>query len=377
MKSFFLILLSFLGSIQVALAAEEWERAIEPRDWQFPRDHGAHPDFKTEWWYFTGNLQSDDPNQKGDFGYQLTIFRQGIFRHPQQTQSQQKSQWALHDLFFGHFTMSDLRKGKFLFSEKVDRGALDQAFSREGKMDVKLREWKIQALTPPPHESYRLSASEADRSLDLIVTAEKPLILEGDRGLSHKGPEAGNASYYYSYPRLRTEGSLRIGDRVIPVHGESWFDHEFSTSSLGPDQIGWDWFSLQLSNHEELMLYCMRKKDGSYDLTSAGSWIDTNGQKSDLHQNDFSIQILSHWKSSATGGLYPSKWRILIPSKKLVLIISPRLADQELRLSELGNLSYWEGASAGEGTLDGNAIQALGYVELTGYTGSLERGLKK
>ncbi len=353
--------------------AGDWQRATQPLDWQFPRDHGAHPDYKTEWWYFTGNLQDDDPSTHADFGYQLTIFRQGIVLHPRQTHSQ----WAARDLFFGHFTISDLAHRAFYFSEKTDRGALGQAFAHQGSMNVKLREWRIQFLSPEPHASYRLYASEHDRSIDLIVTADKPLILEGEHGLSHKGPVVGNSSHYYSYTRLLTTGTIRLGDRTTHVHGESWFDHEFSTSSLGPDQIGWDWFCLQLDNRQELMLYCMRKKDGSYDLTSAGSWIDAGGQKSGLHQNDFSIQCLSHWKSPQTGGLYPAKWRIQIPSKKLDLIVTPRLADQELRMSELGNLSYWEGTSAGAGTLDGKPVKALGYVELTGYAGSLEQGLKK
>jgi predicted secreted hydrolase len=244
-------------------------------------------------------------------------------------------------------------------------------------MDVRLREWRIQSLTPPPHEAYQLSANESDHAIDLTVTAGKPLILEGEHGLSLKGPEPGNASYYYSYPRLRTEGTLRIGNLTTHVHGESWFDHEFSTSSLGKNQVGWDWFCIQLDDQQELMLYCMRTQDGHYDETSSGSWIDAKGQQSPLSKNDFSIQCLSHWKSPHTGGIYPSQWRILIPSRRLDLIITPRLLDQELRLTELGNLSYWEGASSGKGMLDGRPVTSLGYVELTGYVGSLDQGLKR
>ncbi|MCE0483599.1 MAG: carotenoid 1,2-hydratase [Methylacidiphilales bacterium] len=348
-------------------APDIWQRAIGPWAWSFPRDHGAHPCFKTEWWYFTGNLQ--DGSQR-KFGYQLTIFRQGI----QFTPAQAHSQWAVRDFYFGHFTISDIAAGKFHVAERVTRGALGEAKAATGHMDVALGPWSI---TQDDHEQIRLSARDSGSAIDFIAKPLKPIVLEGVNGLSRKADGPGQASYYYSYPRLATTGRLRVGDTDFTVSGLSWFDHEFSTSSLGPKQAGWDWFCLQLDNHEEIMLYAMRDLSGSIDPVSEGTWVRADGTSERLVPGSFSIAKLGAWRSPATGAVYPAGWRIEVPGHHADFTVSPAMADQELHLAKMGALDYWEGACTIRGTLSGAAVAGAGYTELTGYTGALQAGLKE
>lgn len=361
MKPFFFALIVL--SLPAAKAAPEsdWLRAIEPRAWLFPRDHGAHPEFKTEWWYFTGNLANAENRP---YGFQLTIFRQGLQRQPLQTDSQ----WAMRDFYFGHFTITDIADNQFRAREKVDRGSLQGSGASEKEMKVWLRNWSISSIGK---DVYHLSANEPDLGLDVDVRALKPLVLEGKDGLSQKAPSVGNASYYYSYPRMATQGKVRWDDKTDVVQGLSWFDHEFSTSSLSAEQAGWDWFCLQLNSNEELMLYCMRRKDGSIDVTSSGTFISAQNQKMDLHREDFVVEPLAHWRSPHSGALYPSRWRIQVPKLKLILEIEPRIADQELNLTGMGTISYWEGACAVHGTREGMPVKGFGYTELTGYAKAL------
>lgn len=362
-----IFLVVFLLGLISAPASDDWMRAVEPRAWLFPRDHGAHPEFKTEWWYFTGNLENE---QKQPYGYQFTIFRQGVIRDPQQ----KRSAWAMRDFFFGHFTVSDLTRSKFYFAEKVARPALGLAGASTENMTVWLQDWRIDPVAP---ESYRLRAQAGDRAIDLLLTPSKPLVLQGDRGLSQKAVGLGNASHYYSYPRLQTQGTLTLQGQTHRLTGQSWFDHEFSTSALGPQQVGWDWFSLQFDQGAELMLYGMRNRDGTFDLTSRGAWLSADGKKHDLLAQDFTIQATAWWQSPATKGRYPARWNLLIPKLGLSLEVEPRLADQELRLKELGDLSYWEGSCRVTGTEAGKKINGVGYVELTGYAKPLGSGMKE
>jgi predicted secreted hydrolase len=351
--------------LALGLPAEPWQRADGPWAWSFPRDHGAHPSFQTEWWYFTGNVQDAHQHR---FGYQLTLFRQGVQFKP----AQPNSQWGVRDFYFGHFTISDLATGRFHVEERVSRGALGEATDR---MDVKLGSWTIQQQGA--QEDYKLSAHAADLDLNLEEHPLKPLVLEGLHGLSQKDRGQGEASYYYSYPRLATTGELRIGDTTYPVTGLSWFDHEFSTGSLGKDQVGWDWFCLQLDNHEEVMLYVMRDKSGAMDPVSEGTWVRADGGSDRLPPGSFTVQKTRTWTSPATGAIYPAGWHIVIPAHQADLTVSPALADQELRLSKMGNLDYWEGACTTSGTIDKAQVTGVGYTELTGYAGALRAGFEK
>ncbi len=346
-------------------AADPWQRAIGPWTWSFPRDHGAHPAFKSEWWYFTGNLR--DARQRR-FGYQLTIFRQGVQFVPAQT----GSRWAVRDFYFGHFAISDIDAGQFHVREKISRGALGEAQAATGKMNVALGNWTI---VQGADEKIRLTAHEPGMAIDFEARPLKPLVLEGVAGLSRKADGVGQASYYYSYPRLATTGRIELEGAAFDVSGLSWFDHEFSTSSLSPDEAGWDWFCVQLDDHEELMLYAMRDKSGALDPASEGTWIAADGTAQRLPPGSFSIARLGSWHSAASGATYPAGWRVLVPGHQADLTISPALADQELRLEKMGALDYWEGACATRGTVNGRGVTGEGYTELTGYAGALQTGL--
>jgi predicted secreted hydrolase len=345
-----------------------WQRAIGPWAWQFPRDHGAHPNFKTEWWYFTGNLQ--DAAQRR-FGYQLTIFRQGV----QFTPAQASSKWAVRDFYFGHFTISDIHADLFHVAERVSRGALGEAKISTDRMDVVLGPWSI--AQKEATENYRLAARDGEMAIDFEEHPLKPLVLEGNGGLSRKADGVGEASYYYSYPRLATSGTLEVGGKEFDVTGLSWFDHEFSTSSLGPDQAGWDWFCIQLGNNEEIMLYAMRDKSGAIDPVSEGTWVKADGTSERLMPGSFAIEKKATWTSPRTGAVYPAGWRITVPSHRADLAVSPAMADQELRLTKMGALDYWEGACTVEGSVAGAPVMGNGYTELTGYAGSLQAGFKE
>jgi predicted secreted hydrolase len=337
--------------------AGDWERAMTPRAWSFPRDHGAHFEYKTEWWYFTGNLAGKDGRR---FGYQLTFFRQGLTPNLKLTQSA----WGVRDIYFAHLTITDVAAGRFHFEERTGRGSRNMAGASVEKMDVWIGDWKLETAGP---DAYRLSAAADGLSLDLTLKAGKPLVLQGERGLSQKAEAPGNASNYYSYPRLETGGTLGIGRETYGVEGVSWFDHEFSTSSLGPDQVGWDWFSIQLNDGEELMLYQMRKKDGTTDSFSSGTWVDRNGVARHLAAGDYRIERTGTWKSGKTGAIYPSGWKIVIPKLEIELQVEPQVKDQELVLEQIGRLSYWEGSCRVGGKDRGGAVEGWGYTELTGY----------
>ncbi len=349
-------------------ATGPWQRAIGPWVWSFPRDHGAHPNFKTEWWYFTGNLKD---NAGRPFGYQLTLFRQGIQFKPAQT----ASQWAVRDVYFGHFTISDIAADQFHVAEKVSRGALGEAKAATGRMDVALGPWTIQQQGAP--ENYHLTARDADIAIDFDEHPLKPLILEGVAGLSQKADGVGEASYYYSYPRLATSGRLRVGEKSFDITGQSWFDHEFSTSSLGKDQVGWDWFCLQLDDNEEIMLYAMRDKSGAMDPNSEGTWVKADGTTERLVPGSFSIEKKGAWQSPHSGATYPSGWHIIVPGHRADLTVTPAMSDQELDLTKMGALDYWEGACAIEGRVAGAPVKGVGYTELTGYSGALQVGMKE
>jgi predicted secreted hydrolase len=359
-------ILSVARADSAAVSPEPWQRAIGPWSWQFPRDHGAHPNFKTEWWYFTGNLEDA---QKRKFGYQLTLFRQGI----QFTPAQPTSRWAVRDLYFGHFTISDIANDKFHVAEQVSRGVLGEAKAATEGMDVALGPWTIQQ---DANEQMHLVARDAGMAIDFTEKPLKPLILEGVAGLSRKADGVGEASYYYSYPRLATTGNLQVDDTTYAVSGLSWFDHEFSTSSLGPDQVGWDWFCIQLENHEEIMLYAMRDKSGAIDPVSEGTWVKADGTTERLLPGSYTVAKLGTWRSPQSGAVYPSGWHVLVPGHRADLTVAPAMLDQELQLTKMGALDYWEGACAITGTVGDAAVQGVGYTELTGYAGALQMGMK-
>jgi len=336
-------------------------RALTPRAFVFPQDHAEHADFRNEWWYLTGHLNDSDG---GYYGYQLTFFRTALAV----TAPQRESTWAAQNLYMGHLALSDVATGEFHQAERFARGALGLAGTTVDPLSVWLEGWRLEAM-PLGSDSpqgglpeLRLRASEDDFAIDLRLRSSRPVIAQGDNGLSRKGASPGNASHYYSVTRLGTAGVIRVGGVSHEVEGSSWFDREWSTSALESDQVGWDWFSLQLSDGRDLMVYLMRLADGTNDAVSSGTLVEPDGSTVHLQRADFEVRVLDHWQSRE-GAVYPSGWRIHVPSIDLELEVEPMLADQEFAAT----FRYWEGMVRAQGSAAGNPITARGFVELTGY----------
>lgn len=349
-----------LQSLPVAGSAEGFARATEPNAVEFPRDLGPHPDYQTEWWYYTGNLQTADGRS---FGYQFTIFRRALT--PPEDMPKGDSDWRSNQVYLAHFTVSDIGADAFYPTERFSRGGAGLAGATADPYSVWLEDWTMEEIAP---EQVRLRADAGQMALDLILTETLPPVLHGDGGLSPKGPEPGNASYYYSIVQQQTAGTVRVGDETFDVTGLSWKDHEWSTSALPPGAIGWDWISLQLDNGGALMLFEIRRDDGTLEPTSSGSYITPDGAVQHLALGDWTLDPTDTWTSSTSGATYPAGWRITVPSVELVLEGRPMMAYQELNLSTV----YWEGATAFSGTLAGEPVSAQGYIEMTGYAGSME-----
>ncbi len=343
-----------------------WRKAEPGWKFDWPRDHAAHPDFKTEWWYFTGNLRATDGRR---FGYQVTFFRSGM-RAPGQ-RAAAKSRFVVDDVKFGHFTITDAGARQFHFSQQILRGAFGEAGFGDLKKDATstslawLGDW---SLTLTQDGAMLLRASDGARSLGLRLENAKPWALHGDAGLSTKADVPGHASQYYSGTRMRSHGTLQIGGQPLAVEGESWFDHEWATNQLAPGQVGWDWFSVQLDDGSELMIYRLRKKDGSADGASAGSFIAKDGSVRHLRLDEMRLTPTRFWQSAKTRGKYPIEWRVEVPSLSLALDVTTPVETQELALDPI---AYWEGMIDVRGTRDGRALNGHGYLELTGYAGAV------
>jgi len=357
----FLILSSALA-IAPAQAGDDWARVVGPRAWKFPKDHGAHPEYRTEWWYFTGNLRDDAGSR---YGYQLTFFRQGLRREV----SRLANPWDIRDLYLAHFAITDVPKGRFRFMERMSRAGPGLAGARTDGMEVWVLNWSARMKG----SMIFLEASSSDMDLQLDLTPGKPPVFHGLNGFSKKGLAVGQASYYISFTNLKTQGFLKThsgGSRRV-IRGQSWFDHEFGSNQLSPDQKGWDWFSLHLSDGRDLMIYLLRLKDGSMEVASSGTLVERDGAARHLELKDILISVLERWKSPQSGGVYPSRWRIQIPSAGIDLLVTPLIADQELHSEVSTGVTYWEGAVAGQGTSRDRHVSCEGYVELTGYAGSM------
>ncbi len=327
-------------------------RAITPRTFHFPEDHGAHPDFRNEWWYFTGNLEDTDSRR---FGYQLVIFRTALTPEA----LPRRSAWATNQIYMAHFAISDIEAGHFRYFERFARGALGLAGATTDPLRVWLEDWQIQGTEDG---GWHLRARADGHALDLRLSPRKPVVLQGAAGLSRKSERPGHASYYYSQTRLATRGTLTLPSGAFTVAGLSWLDREWSSSALAPDQTGWDWFALQLDDGYDLMFYRLRRKDGSMDPASSGTLVDPAGRARHLRQEEVRLEALGHWRSPR-GGRYPLRWRIAVPSHDLALEITPLLEAQELDVA----VRYWEGAIAVQGRHAGRPVSGRGYMELTGY----------
>jgi predicted secreted hydrolase len=337
--------------------AQAYAQADHIRRFHFPKDHGAHPAFRHEWWYFTGNLKTAGGRR---FGYELTIFR--IALSPLVSRS--GSRWATNQLYMAHLALTDKQARRFYAFERFARGALGLAGARAAPFKVWLEDWSVAAIGKEGLR-WRLKAAIGKLAITLELDAGKPTVLQGDHGLDLKSAQ-GHASYYYSYTRLNTVGRLRIGDNVFQLRGLSWLDREWSSGALARDQAGWDWFALQLDNGFDLMFYRLRKDKGPTDRNSSGAWVSPRGAKTSLAYDEVILKTLAYW-DSPLGGKYPARWRLHLPEQDCRLTIKPILADQELNVS----VRYWEGAVDVGGACRSRPVSGWGYVELTGYARAL------
>lgn len=329
--------------------------AEQPIDFEFPRDHGAHPAFRHEWWYVTGHLEA----RNGDpYGFQLTFFRFALA--PPGTVAGTDSAWRTRQIYMAHFAITDVARGGFHFDQRLSRDALGLAGARADPLRVWLEDWSLQMDGESGPWTLHAAAGDYELGLDLRPLLQP--VLNGDRGLSRKSEHAGAASYYYSIPRIAAQGRVSRAGRTDDVEGLAWLDREWGSGALARDQAGWDWFALQFHDGGTLMFYALRKHDGTRDPFSAGTWVAPDGATRALTSADLDLEVLDHWVSPA-GTRYPAHWRLRVPALNLDVSLRPLLADQELRTSP----RYWEGAVRVDGVRRGGMASGRGYVELVGY----------
>ncbi|HJU41444.1 MAG TPA: lipocalin-like domain-containing protein [Vicinamibacterales bacterium] len=341
-----------------------WKFATAGYKFEFPRDHASHPDYKIEWWYYTGNVKAADGRR---FGYQVTFFRVGIDHTPTNP-----SKWAVRDLYMTHLAVSDARGNRYRFAEKLSRGGPGLAGAETTRYYSWNDDWSA-GLNERGHHVLKAASKQA--AVDLVLDEGKPPAINGMNGISQKGAQPGNASHYYSLTRMPTRGTLMIDGERFDVQGESWMDHEFGTSFLEPEQRGWDWLSIQMSDGRELMLYQLRRADGSRDPRSSGTAVDRSGRTTHLSNDQFTLTAGRARFKSKNGAVYPIEWTVTVPSQKLELRVTTPVNDQELSLLPSTGIAYWEGMIDVNGTSNGNAVTGHGYLEMTGYHGSLGRVL--
>lgn len=307
-------------------------------------------DFKVQWWYLTGHLRDGSGRE---FGYEVTFFVVGVQQRPF------KSRFGVNRVHVSHFAVTDVGGKRFHFSDRSDSGAFGFAGADENRLSV----WVGGNSLKGSPERMHVRASDAQKSLDLVLRPTKPAVFHGDRGFSRKSAASPlHASLYFSYTNLATEGTLRVAGRDFAVTGTSWFDREISSEPLAADIAGWDWFALTLEDGREIMLYLLRKSDGSADPFSSGTVIGRDGMYRHLKKEDFGVTVTGHYRSGRTGTRYPSRWVITVPSEGISVTVTPFVEDQEVVAERTTFNTYWEGACRVEGSHKGRA-----YVEMTGY----------
>ncbi len=358
------LLLVFLSaaavSPRVAAQSEEpprFREAVPGYTYAFPRDHFSHDDFRIEWWYYTGNLKTAAGRE---FGYQVTFFRVAL-------EGEEKivnpSKWKVDQVYFAHLTVSDIESGRFHFFERINRKGMRHAGAASDRLHVWNEDWSL----TEKDGGHRLHAVENGTGVELTLVPLKKPVIHGEGGISRKGENEGNASHYFSFTRMRTTGHVLVNGEKHAVEGTSWMDREFSSNPMHPDLIGWDWYSLKLDNGVELMLYQLRRKDGSVDPHSSGTLVLKDGSHRHLELKDFEVEILDHWKSGNTQITYPAAWTIRVAGEDAALRIHPDFAGQELFHLRSISGAYWEGSVSFEGTFRGQPVRGKGYVELVGY----------
>ena len=333
---------------------QAFKNVTEPRDLMFPDDHGPHPDYALEWWYFTGNLNTPEGRH---FGYELTFFRIGLSPY----EVKRSSEWASRQLYSAHFALTDVQNDKFYSFERYSRAALGLAGATGSPFHIWLEDWSA-AATGSGALPVRLNAAHEGVEIDLDLSSQKEIVLHGDDGFSRKGNNSGEASYYYSLTRMPTEGAVTLDGQAYAVSGLSWLDREWSSAQLSEEHVGWDWFGLQLSDGRDVMYGVLRPADENASSFELGTVVEADGSHRSAEAGEVALDVLDWWESPL-GGTYPSRWRFRMPSEALDLIITPYISNQELDAI----VRYWEGAVRIEGVSRGRPISGSGYVELTGY----------
>jgi predicted secreted hydrolase len=338
---------------------DDWHRHQGPVAIQLPRDHGAHPSVRTEWWYLTAILRDGDGQR---YGVQITFFRQGIDPSAREGAASLRAT----DAIAAHMAIAEIGRDRFRNADRLRRAAAGLAGAATDDLNVWVEDWRLHRA-----DDGTLRAHLADRAagmqLELTFEPRRDLVLHGRDGYSQKGPEPGNASMYVSWTRLAARGQLTLDGRTLDVRGSGWFDHEWGTSQLGEGVVGWDWFSLRLDDGRDLMVYRLRRADGSDDPYSSGTLVAPSGAVRSLDAEDVTLEVLDRWTSPDSGATYPAGWQITVPTADLELTIEPLLSAAELDTGRSTGTVYWEGPVAASGSTTGS-----GYVELTGYAGSME-----
>lgn len=335
----------------LAEAPDAFARITGPEALTFPADHAVHPGYRSEWWYFTGNLEAQDGRR---FGMQFTLFRFGLAADAGAPLLD--ASMAADSVWMAHLAVSDIEGQRFLHRERFARGALGLAGATADRWW--LRDWTVDRTDA----GWRLRADAGEFALDLALDPVKPVVLQGDRGYSQKGPEPGNASRYYTFPRLAASGTVVLEEDAIPVAGTAWLDREWGSSQLGPGIEGWDWFALQLDDGRDLMVYRLRTEEDTASPYSAGALVDPGGRATILARDRFELEPLRRWRDPA-GVEWPVAWRVRVPEAELDLEVHPVFDDQQWRTG----VRYWEGAVD---VLAPGTARSLGrgYLELSGYS---------
>jgi len=349
--------LLLLGSF--SLWGADFAPVVPGRIWNFPRDHGAHPEFKTEWWYFTGHLR--DANGRV-FGFQWTVFRNSL-PTPESLPAEDRSAWRSGQVYLGHLALSDLKRGQFYYEESAARDALGMASASTSDFQVQLPGFSGGSQD----KTWKIHGTRGPIVLDLSLNAPPQVVFHGEAGYSPKSQEAGYASYYYSIPVLPAKGTVQLLDQSWQVEGVAWMDHEFGSGKLAPNQSGWDWMGLPLGGKSALMIYRLRDRlDRKGDFLS-GTYIDSSGISHRLQASELRLTPSQEWTSPRSRGVYPLKWLVEIPAYGVNLTVSADFADQELETRRSTQVTYWEGSVSIGGKVGSETVQSQGYLEMTGY----------
>jgi predicted secreted hydrolase len=349
LKGSALLVLSIACWPIVASAQADYARVRPGTVLKFPRDHGSHPQFRTEWWYITGWLRTADGR---DMGMQITFFR-----NRPRVAEEGASRFTPRQLLFAHAALSRPEAGRLLGDQRAARSGFGLAEAAEGRMDIAIEDWSLKATDG----GYAAEVIARGFRYALRFEARQPPFLQGDQGFSRKGPRPAQASYYYSLPQLAVKGSVVVENRAVEVTGEAWLDHEWSSEYLAEEAVGWDWIGINLADGGALMAFRIRGRDGGA-FWSGGSLRAADGRVRSLRRGEVRFVPLRHWRSPRSGAAYPVALRV--EAAGLALDLEPLIDDQELDSRASTGAIYWEGAVRAR---QGEKALGRGYLELTGY----------